>query len=311
MRLYAVMLTTALINNGLPFLGKSCRDVGLTSHQLHEAQIGGAVRRILDRVYVDARAPDTRNLRINSMKIIAPPHAVVADDWASWVFGVDTFAPSRRHSLTPTLVVPHGRSRTRIDGLDCRQALLNDNEIIEIDGLKITSPARTTSDFLRKKWRPHALSAADSMAHAGLVTPDEVRGFVGRLAGFPGIRQARNLARLIEERTESPGESWTRLRIIDAGFAAPKPQLELLDRDGNLRFLDLSYPELKLAVEYDGREFHTAVLDQNHDDGRRRLVKALGFRILVVMYEDIFGDDASFEHELGGYLGIVPLPRRW
>lgn len=307
--LYAVM--TAILNGGRPFLAKECCDAGMTANQLYEARIEGAVRRILDRVFVDAHAADTRQLRIEAMKLIAPNHAVVADDWASWIYNVDTFAPSKRHSLSPTLLVPHGQSRTRIDDLACRQALIKSKDILEIDGLKITTPVRTASDFLRKKWRPYALSAADSMAHAGLVTMEEVWEFVAPLKGYRGIRQARNLALLIEARAASPGESWTRLRIVDAGFAIPESQWEVLDREGNTRFLDLAYPKLMIAIEFDGAGFHTAEVDKRHDKYRRKLVSALGFRNLIAEFADIFGKDPSFERELGGFLGITPLERSW
>lgn len=302
---------TATLNGGLPFLARDCHDAGMTANQLYEARIEGAVRRILDRVFVDAHVADTRQLRIEAMKLIAPKHAVVADDWASWIYNVDTFAPSKRHSLSPTLVVPHGQSRTRVDDLACRQALIKSKDILEINGLKITTPVRTASDFLRKKWRPYALSAADSMAHAELVTMEEVWEFVAPLKGYRGIRQARNLALLIEARAASPGESWTRLRIVDAGFAIPESQWEVMDREGNTRFLDLAYPKLMIAIEFDGAGFHTAKSDKQHDKYRRRLVSALGFRSLIAEFADIFGKDPSFERELGGFLGITPLDRKW
>jgi hypothetical protein len=300
-----------LINGGEPFLARDSNDIGMTANQLYEARREGAVRRILDRVFVDVTARDSRELRIKAMKLIAPPHAVVADDWASWIYGIDTFVPSKRHSLRPALVVPHGLSRTRIDDLACRQALIPNKDILEIDGLSLTTPVRTTVDFLRKKWRPYALSAADSMARAGLVTKEEVWEFAARLKGYRGIRQARNLAVLIEPRCESPGESWTHLRILDAGFPMPEPQWEVRDRDGNTRFLDFAYPQLLIAVEYDGEGFHTADSDKSHDNYRRRLVKALGIRIVLAEYADIFGTDPAFEQELGGLMGIKPAERRW
>lgn len=48
---------------------------------------------------------------------------VNADDLAAWVFHVDTDKPSERHRLSPTFVVPHGTTRSEIEGVDCRQAI--------------------------------------------------------------------------------------------------------------------------------------------------------------------------------------------
>lgn len=300
-----------LLNGGQPFLAKDCHDIGMTSRQLYDSRREGAVRRMLDRVFVDARVPDNRQLRISAMKLVAPKHAVIADDWAAWIYAVDSFKPSKRHSLVPTVLVPHGRGRLRVAGVECRQALIRADDVVDFDGLLVTSPVRTTADFLRKKWRPYALASADAMAHAGLVTPEEVWEFVAKLKGYRGIRQARSLALLIDSKAQSQGESWTRLRLIDAGFAVPESQWELVLRDGSSRFLDLAYPELLIAMEYDGREFHTAERDSEYDDERRRLIRALGYRIVVAYYADIFGTDARFEQEIGQYLGTPPLPRRW
>ena len=140
---------------------------------------------------------------------------------------------------------------------------------------------------------------------------EELWEFVARLKGYRGIRQARNLALLIEPLAASPGESWTRLRIIDAGFAIPASQHEVVDRDGNTRFLDLAYPKLRIGIEFDGAEFHTAGFDQDHDRYRRDLITAIGFRILIARYADVFGSDMSFERQLGELVGMKPLDRRW
>ncbi len=51
------------------------------------------------------------------------------------------------------------------------------------------------------------------------------------------------------------GESWLRLRIVDAGFPRPVVQIEVLDADGRCVYrLDLGWPDRRLAVEYDGQD---------------------------------------------------------
>ena len=61
-------------------------------------------------------------------------------------------------------------------------------------------------------------------------------------------------------RAESPGESWVRLEIIDNLFPPPVLQWSVR-RDGRELFLlDLAYPGLKIAIEYDGEEFHDSEL---------------------------------------------------
>jgi hypothetical protein len=56
---------------------------------------------------------------------------------------------------------------------------------------------------------------------------------------------------------ESPPESWLRLLVVDSGFPMPVPQFEVCDLDGRPVYrLDLAWPELRVALEYDGYEAH-------------------------------------------------------
>lgn len=300
-----------LIHGGRPFLHRDHRAIGLSSAQLKRAVADGDLVRMTDRVYVDARADDTRELRIEGARLIVPSHAVASDETAAWIWGVDTHKPGDRHCFDPKWMVSHGRSRSRVEGVDCRQALVDDADVTEIDGLRLTTPVRTVSDLLRKQWRPYALASADAMAHAGLVRPMDVRAHLADLKGYRGIRQARVLARYIQPGAASPGESWTRLRLIDAGLGIPEAQLEVTDAAGMQRFLDLGYRRRKIAIEYDGREFHTADHHQEHDAERRDLLEAMGYRFIVVRWAQVFGTDPSFEQQVGQLLGMTPVDRWW
>ena len=152
------------------------------------------------------------------------------------------------------------------------------------------------------------------MAHAGLVSKEEVRTFVDALSGYRGIVQARELAELIEPKSESPGEGWQRLRLADAGLPRPEPQLIVTDRFGReVARLDNAYVEAKVGMEYDGQEFHT--LDEDRTDNAYRrtvLTDVLGWRMINAGKADILGRDPTFEQQVGEWLGIVPsLPRNW
>ena len=131
--------------------------------------------------------------------------------------------------------------------------------------------------------------------------------YVARLKGYRGVVQARSLALLIEPRTQSPGESWQRLRMLDAGFPPPEPQFEIVDDFGRSFFIDLPYPDLLIGSEYDGREFHTAEAHRVHDQERRDYLSELyGWRWVIGTRARIFGPDTSFEDELGELFGMSP-----
>ncbi len=302
-----------LINHGLPFTTADARDIGWNRKRLDHEVSTHRIRRVLRGVYVDGSVADTREHRVACIRLIAPDHAVACDETAAWLLGVDAFKPSQQHLLTPSFVVPHGESRMRRSEVQCRQAKLKPADVGDLGGMLLTTPLRTTTDLMRTLYRPYALAAADGMARAGLVHPDQVTHATHTLKGYPGILQARELSLLVDPLAASPGESWQRLRLIDAGMPMPTSQFEVVDAFGRRRYLDHAYPEVLVGVEFDGREFHTDPAHAAHDVERRNyLIEVLGWRILVARREDIFGVDTTFEQTIGRLLGIQPrLPRRW
>lgn len=306
--------TRTLLHDGAPFTRREAADLGLGGRRLSDALRDGALRRVLQSVYVDERVPDSRDLRCACLHLVMPSHAVLFGTSAAWPFGVDAFQPEDRFVLTPQCVVPHGRTRCTSAGVRTVEGHIAEADITELNGLRLTVPERTTVDMLRRLRRPFALSAADAMAHAGLVVPEELQYRVDRLKGYPGIVQARQLVRWVEPLTESGGESWYRLRLIDAGYPRPTPQFWVCDRLGRPLFrLDLAYPHLLIACEYDGAQDHTSVEDTAADQRRRdQMRQRWGWRFAVGRKSDILGTDPWIEIEVGRMLGREPLlPRRW
>lgn len=304
---------TNLLNDGFPFTLVQARDLGFSKKALLIRYQHGLVRREFRNVYVDARVPDSRNSRLRALALVMPSNAIASDETAAWLYGLDVFAPGRRHDFEPSLVVPHARGRAdRRSGNRGRQALLTTTDIDFVEGVHVTTPLRTASDLLRRMYRPYALAGADALAHAELISVDELIDYVARLKGYRGIVQARSLAAVVEPRTQSPGESWQRLRMLDAGFPPPEPQFEVIDDFGRSFFIDLPYPDLLIGSEYDGLEFHTDQGHRAHDLERRDyLADVYGWRWVIGTRKRIFGTDNSFEHELGALLGIEPLARWW
>lgn len=303
-----------LINDGKPFLLAETTNDRRPESEVRKLLDAHVIRRVFRGVYVDTRTADCRALRVAAVQLVMPPGAVFYGATAAFLWGVDVFSPRDRFNFVPQCVVPHHSSRCDRLFVRCVEGYLPTADLTDIDGLMVTNPVRTTVDLLRALWRPYALAAADSMAHAGLVSRESVQSYVARMRKYPGIVQARQLAPLIDSRVESPGESWQRLRLVDAGLEIPEPQIEIFDQYGNLLFrLDNGYREAKVGTEFDGREFHSDVEAKMRDAERRDILRSVyGWRLLPARREDIFGDDPSFEMQIGRWLGVPPrLPRPW
>ena len=142
--------------------------------------------------------------------------------------------------------------------------------------------------------------------------PDQLVVEVERWERCRYVEKARRLAALVEPLTESQPESWLRLRMIDAGFPRPQVQIPLLRPDGSVRYrLDLGYPELMAAFEYDGLEFHTSREDRAHDEYRRDVIRRVfGWRLTVVGRGEVLGRSMRLEYAIGEILGMEPQIRR-
>lgn len=305
---------TIFMNRELPFLGSDHHAVGLNNAQFVRAVRTGMLRRLFHGVYIDARVAESRDMRIRAVQLVKPQHGVLCGPSASWLMGVDTFPPGRRFDFKPEFVVPTLRARSRSPLISCRRALIHPNDITETSGILHVTPLRVASDLLRSLRRPYALSAADSLAHAGLVSADAIQRYVDRLDGYRGVVQARELAQLIEPKSESPGEGWQRLRLHDAGFPRPVAQHEVRDRFGRvIGRLDNAYVEVKIGMEFDGKEFHSVDHDRSANESRRSaLTDVFGWRMENSRSDDILGRDPAFEIQVGDWLGINPrLPRGW
>ncbi len=302
-----------LINRGCPFMGGRENQLGVSAAMFRELVMTRQIRQMFRGVYVDTRVADSRRLRAAALHLVKPEDAVFYGATVAYLLGVDVSPPKDRYNFSPQCVVPHHHGRCRRPNVICHEGYLPEDEVMELEGLLVTTAVRSTVDMLRSMWRPHALAAADAMAHAGLVSRDQVRGYIAPMKRFPGIIQARALSALIDPLAESPGESWQRLRLVDAGLPAPECQLEVVDRLGRfVARLDNGYRESKVGIEYDGREWHEDDVAEENDDRKRvYLTDVLGWRLSVVKRARIFGDDASFEEEIGSWLGSTPKPRCW
>lgn len=82
-------------------------------------------------------------------------------------------------------------------------------------------------------------------------------------------------------------ESEARLVMIDGGLQMPELQYEVVDGNGELRRLDFAWPDCRVAVEYDGVDWH-ANPDAVRNDRRRRLaLQDVGWTVISIVSDDV------------------------
>ncbi len=305
-----------LLLDGNPFDLRTAVDAHLSRAKLHDLLRTGLVRQVLRGVFVDARVPDDVRLRAAAVRLRLPPGAALSRTTAAWLMGAEVrLMRYGDGALHVECTVPVGTEPLSRPGVRCFVAPLEPGDLVAVAGLPCTSPVRTAVDVLR--WLPphEALALVDVMAARGLVDAAVLPGAVERFAGARGVAQARYLAAIVEPLTESPGESWLRLRLVDAGFPRPEAQIAVPDADARGHYrLDMGWRRWRTAVEYDGEEFHDSPQQRRRDERRRDdLRRRFGWTVIGVGKGDVLGRSILLEQTVGGLLGIEPrtLHRRW
>jgi hypothetical protein len=239
-------------------------------------------RRLLHRVWVHASVEDSLALRLAAVKLVLPPHAVVCGLTAAWLFGVDV---RRLDDLDVHVSFPAGKRRRPQAGLVVSQETLGPGDVCVIGGIRVTTAVRTAFDCLRLLRGAERVVVADALTHLGRTSVAELRAYFATQHRLRNIRVGEQMLDQVEPASESPMESRVRLSFVAAGLPRPVAQWELRQNGEFVARLDLAWPELKVAVEYDGA-WHWAQRQQ--DDRRRDRVRALGWVVIVVHADDYY-----------------------
>ena len=275
-----------------PFTWPMARDRGISRVRLVNGLCRGVLVRLLRNVYVRADVELTIANRAGAAALVISPHAVVADRTAAWIWGVDCFSFRELDVVPPleTRTLRGHRAPTR-SGVRAGQRDLDVSDWVWVEGVRVTTPLRTALDLGCVLPRRDALAAMDALARAhGLTSIDLVRA-ARKYFRRRGVVQLRELAALVDPRAESQGESWTRIEIHDQGLPRPEVNWWVYDQGVPKYRLDLAYPHAKVAIEYDGEEFHTSDEDKRADAERRDWLRRHGWTVIVVD-KNSFSDEA-------------------
>jgi hypothetical protein len=215
------------------------------------------------------------------------------------------------HLTTPPLSVfckPGHRLRSKLTVSGERRFAPRD--LVELQGMIVTSPLRTACDLGRLQHRDQAFAALDSLAATGAFTVDELLVEVSRFKGFRGVIQLRAFAPLADPRSESQSESVLRLRWYDAGLPGPECQVESETPRGTPYQIDIGLPEEKFGAEYFGEEFHGEDR-REHDEGRLEWLQEVdAWTLVVARKHNVYGPQQDIVDILSGTWRIAQAKRR-
>ncbi|MEV0004995.1 hypothetical protein AB0H28_22300 [Micromonospora sp. NPDC050980] len=160
-----------------------------------------------------------------------------------------------------------------VAGLRIHVARWEEGEVLRVDRMPVTTPTRTCWDLARWLDVVEAVAHVDALVHRGAADQAALQAFLARRGRARGARRFEEALHLVDGGAESLPESRLRVRLVRAGLPRPVTQ-HVISRNGRfVARVDLAWPALKVAVEYDGLWHHD--IDQFHRD-RRRLNQILG-----------------------------------
>ncbi|MDH6286747.1 hypothetical protein M2275_001646 [Rhodococcus opacus] len=132
-------------------------------------------------------------------------------------------------------------------------APLGPDDVTEIDGVAVTSLARTVADVARSESLDQAVVIGDSTLNRGGVSIGDVQAVVECHGRRKGIGAARRAVGLLDGRSESPGESLSRIRMRECGMPAPDLQYEVrTDGGAFVGRVDFFWERWGVVGEFDG-----------------------------------------------------------
>lgn len=261
---------------GEPFVGSEAIVLGAVT----KSRLDRHYTRVFRDVYIDPDTEITAVLRAKAGWLWTGRRGIVAGFSAAALYG-SSWVDDRK---VVELIHVH---RHRVPGIQLHGDLVEADEVEVIDGVAVTSPARTAFDL--GCWYPIATAVAgiDALARTAEVKLADLELLARRYAGRRGIAQARVAAALFDAGAQSPKESWLRVVLTQAGLPRPRTQIPVHNAFGDvLSYLDMGWEDLKVAVEYDGEQHRNDRWQYTRDIRRLEALEGLGWIVVRVVAGD-------------------------
>jgi very-short-patch-repair endonuclease len=229
-------------------------------------------------VYRAAGAPETWLQHLLAACLARP------GSWASFraaaaLWGLEGFDPDLLEITVP------GTSRARLEGVVVHESrVFGPAHYAVRNGIPTSSMARTLCDLTAIARDRIVEHAVDEALRRKLVTLRSITSVADDLAGR-GRRRCTVMRDILEHRTPGyvPADSEPEKRIADllvrAGLPEPTRQHPVVVGGRRYR-IDLCYPDLRIAIEYDGWDFHRGRRAFDSDRARGNDLVVLGFQLL-------------------------------
>lgn len=172
-------------------------------------------------------------------------------------------------------------------------------------GVLVVNPALAVIQTASNHGLRAGLIAADASLARHLVTAADLAGALAA-SGIGG--EAARAVEMADGRSESPGESWSRL--VFAGLVLPAPELQAEIRDAGGRLVgrvDFLFRRQRLIVEFDGKVKYGGADGRDalfREKRREDALRSLGYQVVRLTWRDLH-DPALVHRLISGAFGVA------
>jgi very-short-patch-repair endonuclease len=267
-------------------------------------------QRVFRSVWVRRDAIDD-DTRIRAALVLHPPEAIASHFSAARVLGL----PVPEHLFEHVTVFQAADRRWRPEIKS--HVTKRPRRIVTVRGIRTTDPITTFIQLAGSLPLVDLVVLGDAIVKKYKVRPSKLVAAC-RASDDYYAGTALQAARYVRRGVDSPMESRLRMLIVLAGLPEPKVDVRIVNDDGTWRRrFDLCYPDLKLIIEYDGRQHAEDTAQWNTDLERREELDDEEYRVLVVTARGIFVDPARTiervrrQLELRGCAADLTVDPRW
>lgn len=206
---------------------------------------------------------------------------------------------------------PSSGAPRRVNVVGHRLALAQ-NEISQLDGVRLTSAARTWLDLAACLTLNDLVGAGDFLIcsheqdfpapREAICSVGELEYMVAKHPGLRGLRNARAALELIRVGADSPPETFMRLALVEAGLPEPELNVVVYDDSGVPGLWpDGAYRQYRISLQYDGSH-HNEPDQYTRDIRRLEITKSLGWEEIRLSRDDLQGDSPAVVREVASML---------
>ena len=268
-----------------------CRAAGVSESRVRTLCRDKRWLRLNEGVYfvdADLFGDPPRAAIVRAVLLSAGPHAIAVLGTAAELLGIaGTPSSSIVHVSLPG---SHARPRRTADSsVRLHQFVLPADQLTVVDGVSVTTPARTVADLVLRSSRLVAVAVVDSSLNRRLLVEDDLPLVRGLMTGRRGATRATAWLTEADARAESPLETRVRLRAADGGLPPDELQYRVRTAHGRIvAIADLAWlrPDARVIGEADGVDAHDNPTALFRDRRRQNDIIAAGYDPIRFTWED-------------------------